>query len=234
MPSVETPPSLIGEKRRERKERALAAARELIAELGYEGVTMRRLARESRVSVPTLYKLFGDKHALLVRAVGTQLARLLSHAGHASSESGVARLMAVPERAGHAILRAPRYSRSVISVFVASGQLQDVTRGVFATLADEFGRALERIRQDGEMLAWVEASTLAERMATQHVMTCVQWASGELPSRCLTPALVFGVCMLTLGGVQGKAHRQLMRRARQVQADARTRHTRVRLESLGG
>ncbi|MGH9362599.1 MAG: TetR/AcrR family transcriptional regulator, partial [Thermoanaerobaculia bacterium] len=58
--------SLLEEHKAERRARILAAARELIAERGYEGLTMRDLAHASRVSVPTLYNLFGGKQAILL------------------------------------------------------------------------------------------------------------------------------------------------------------------------
>ena len=227
-PDDEGSPDLLGEQRLEREARVLEVARELIAELGYDGVTMRHLARESRVSVPTLYKHFGDKSALLVRAVGSQFGELLSRVDHAKAERGVELLLAIPDWAGRAIVRSPRYSRSVISVFVASGQIQEVTETVLGALAEEFERALRRIAEDGELEAWVDTATLAERLATQHVMTCLQWASGDLASRSLAPCLVYGVCMTALGAVRGGARHQLAARAREVQADARAQSPRVR------
>ena len=51
----------------ERRQRILAAAREIIAGRGYEALTMRELARASRVTVPTLYNLIGGKQAVLGR-----------------------------------------------------------------------------------------------------------------------------------------------------------------------
>jgi len=58
--------SLIAEHKAERRARILAAARQLIAERGFEGLTMRELARAGRVSVPTVYNLLGGKHAVLM------------------------------------------------------------------------------------------------------------------------------------------------------------------------
>ena len=53
------------EQKAERRSRILAAAREIIAESGYPELTMRDLARQARVTVPTIYNLIGSKEAVL-------------------------------------------------------------------------------------------------------------------------------------------------------------------------
>ncbi len=68
---------LVAKQREERKRRILDVARKLIAEKGYDGVTMRELADLSLVSVPTLYNLFGGKNELLFAAVESYFAELL-------------------------------------------------------------------------------------------------------------------------------------------------------------
>ena len=78
---------LVTKQREERKERILEVARRLIADLGYEGITMRELADESLVSVPTLYNLFGGKNELLFAAVESHIDGLLYLAGESASES---------------------------------------------------------------------------------------------------------------------------------------------------
>ena len=58
--------SLLHEHKAERRARIGKAARQLVVERGYEGLTMRELAQKARVAVPTLYNLFGSKDAILV------------------------------------------------------------------------------------------------------------------------------------------------------------------------
>src|SRR5262245_6474359 len=71
--------SLFDEHKAERRARIGKAARQLIAERGYEGLTMRDLAQKARVAVPTLYNLFGSKDAILI-------AELEAHANHVASQ----------------------------------------------------------------------------------------------------------------------------------------------------
>lgn len=199
----------------------LETARELIAEAGYGGVTMRDLARRSGVSVPTLYKLFGDKDALLVRAVGEPLAALLARAERQPGRVGVERLVALPELAARAMLRAPGYSRAVVSVFLRAGRVGRVMETVTATLTAELERALGRMAQEGSLRPWVDPAVLAERLVSHHVMVCMQWAGGQVPSRALEATLVHGLCLMAGGAARGEAARRLEARARETREAAR-------------
>ena len=57
------------EKRLERRKRILNAAREFVARVGYDNVTMKGLAEAAGVTAPTLYNTFGSKDELLYEAV---------------------------------------------------------------------------------------------------------------------------------------------------------------------
>ena len=63
---------------RERRERILAAAHSIIAEVGYSGLSMRALAQASRVTVPTIYNLIGTKEDVVVGAVAEQMRGFVS------------------------------------------------------------------------------------------------------------------------------------------------------------
>src|SRR4051794_9182134 len=104
--------SLLVEHKLERRRNIQKAARALIEERGYEGLTMRDLAERARVSVPTLYNLFGSKDAILIaelQDVAAELARSLPKTG----DSFLARGMVVFEAGQRAIENAPEFFRSV-------------------------------------------------------------------------------------------------------------------------
>lgn len=62
------------------EDKILAAARDLFAERGYEGVTMRAIAEAIEYSPPVIYSHFRDKEALLTRLCFEDFARLASEA----------------------------------------------------------------------------------------------------------------------------------------------------------
>lgn len=59
------------------RERLLDRARELFAQHGYTGVTLRRLAEVARVNPALIHYYFGDKEALYEHAVGATIEPLL-------------------------------------------------------------------------------------------------------------------------------------------------------------
>lgn len=58
----------------EAHEAVLAAARELVAELGYKGVTMDRIASRAGVARMTVYRWWPNKAAVITEAVADRLA----------------------------------------------------------------------------------------------------------------------------------------------------------------
>lgn len=63
----------------ENRDRILAAAARVYAELGFRGATTRRIADEAGVNEVTLFRLFGSKSALITEAL-----RLRAHASEGS------------------------------------------------------------------------------------------------------------------------------------------------------
>ena len=87
---------------RQKKRRAdiLTAARELIVEHGYDGVTMRELAARSDVALKTLYQQYENKENLLSRAVeelhSNTYAEIMKVTKDTGLETGVPRVASQP------------------------------------------------------------------------------------------------------------------------------------------
>src|SRR5262245_47954180 len=125
---------LLDEHKAERRARILAAARRLIAERGYDGLTMRELARVSRVSVPTLYNLFGGKHAILLGELEETFAQVVGSMRSAGGRTFVERAFAGCEAANRDLLSMPRYSRELVHLFLVS----EDTRGLRREIAERY------------------------------------------------------------------------------------------------
>ena len=111
---------LLEDQKAERRARILVSARRLIAERGFDGMTMRELAAASRVSVPTLYNLFGGKHALLVGELEETFTRVDASMRAARGDGFVERMIAGCEAANDDLLSVPRYSRALIHLTLTS------------------------------------------------------------------------------------------------------------------
>src|SRR4030095_10174598 len=109
--------SLLDEHKAERRARIGKAARQLVAERGYDGLTMRELARAARVAVPTLYNLFGSKDAILVAELEAS-ARHIAARLPSGGDSFFARGMAAFEAGMSLIEGAPEFYRAVMRMFM--------------------------------------------------------------------------------------------------------------------
>jgi AcrR family transcriptional regulator len=214
---------LLSERRSEREDRILETARRLIAERGYDGVGMRELASQSRVSVPTLYNLFGDKSALLIRAVESQFRELLASIDRHSKGTGIDLLLAIPAGCTRALLRAPQYAKAVLGVFSQSGQRSGVISIVAEITAGQFEIALARMSDEQDLESWVDPRALGQRLASHQIMVCLEWAGGHLNALELEAAMLYGPCMMLMGAVRDGAREVLEDQARASQENSRTR-----------
>jgi AcrR family transcriptional regulator len=214
---------LLAEQKAERKSRILAAARQLIEEVGYEGLTIRDLAKASRVSVPTLYKFFGDKDSLLMNAVEDQFGSVMQSIGNSPGVKGLDLVLAVIDGCCREMVRTNKYSKAVLAIFVRAGKTSSVMNLVGRDLTNSFETALIDMAGTGELEAWVDPRALAERLTAHQIMVSIEWESGDISNKSLYPKTAYGAGMMLLGVTKGKASKSIAKLLKEVQVDARAR-----------
>jgi AcrR family transcriptional regulator len=210
----------------ERRDRILAAAREIIAEQGYEGLSMRDLARRSRVTVPTIYNLVGAKEEVLFAASEEQTARFTREIASARGAEPADRIVAVHEACVRELLRWPRYYRAFLLLLVGSNAEVRVRSQVGRALVEEIGRGVDALAQAGLVAPWADVAALAGLLQRNMMMASLQWASGELADARLRAVSLYGACCILAGASQGETRDAFARRAAELQASARPGGTR--------
>jgi AcrR family transcriptional regulator len=211
---------LVSKQREERRQRILDVARRLIAERGYDGVTMRELADESLVSVPTLYNLFGGKSELLFAAVESYFRNLLTLANGAAEEEGLRKVLAVCETLGASMPRHAEYARSLMAFFGGTPESSQLREFVASELTRELVIALEQMQAKKQLVAWVDVVALGERLATLMIMTSFEWAAHHLSDSALNSAMLFGAASMIHGFARGKAASEVEQIVRDHQGSA--------------
>jgi AcrR family transcriptional regulator len=201
----------------ERRRRILAAARAIVAARGYEALTMRELARASRVTVPTLYNLVGGKQAVLAAAVEEQTARFLARVERRRGASPAARLLAVVEACTRELLALPAYYRTLLRVLYAADAARPVRARVDAALGGELGAALDAIAAGGDLAAWVDRRALLGSLGAQLGASALAWAGGALDDVRFPAIVTHQACLSLLGVTKGRSHAALLRAARASQ-----------------
>jgi AcrR family transcriptional regulator len=210
--------SLIAEHKAERRARILAAARQLIAERGFEGLTMRELARASRVSVPTVYNLFGGKHAVLMAELEETFTVVVRSLEAAGGRSVVERAFAMCDAGNRDLLAVPAYSRELMHVFLAS----EATRSLRLSMHERYVALMADVLRDGqaagEIVAWADPTAVARRSFAHYVHTVLEWAEGDLDDDEFRAATELGMALMLLGLARGRAATLLAKRAEASQA----------------
>ncbi len=211
---------LVSRQREERRERILEVARQLIAEQGYEAVTMRDLAERGLVSVPTLYVLFGSKKELLFAAVESYFTDIVDKVEVGASERGLSRILSLIETLCRETPRHAEYARSLVD-FMGNGSEPGALVGlVVGQLANEITSALEQMQKKRQLAAWTDLRPLGERLAGQMSMTTFAWARHQLPDEGLRAAMLYGTSVTLLGLARGQAAKILEALVKEHQASA--------------
>ena len=224
---------LLADQKAERRARILASARKLIAERGFDGLTMRELAAASRVSVPTLYNLFGGKLALLLGELEETFARVDTSMRAARGEGFVERMLAGCEAANDDLLAVPRYSRALIHRTLTSTETETMRRDIGRRFVTIMAEVLRDAQAAGEIADFVDAEAVAARAYAHYVATMIQWAMGDLDDAEFRNATLLGPCLMFLGIARGRAARDLEERVRELQQAAARPQARLRRRKDG-
>ena len=213
---------LVTQQKLERREHILDAARKLIAERGYAGITMRDLAARCRVSVPTLYNQFGSKDSLLAAAVETHFAGLLATSREKADWHGCERLIGVMGVCADNMVRLPRYNRSLLRAFMGARDTAPIEETIMSELACELGRALDEMAQRRQLVDWIDRPVLTQQVTAAVVATSVAWSVGALDDDGLRAAMIHAAAGMVLGVARGAARTALeaeLRAAQEVLAE---------------
>jgi AcrR family transcriptional regulator len=222
---VETKLDLRSEQKEERRRRILDAARQIIAERGYESLTMRDLAAASRVTVPTIYNLVGSKEAVLSSAVSERTAGFIAGIASAETKTAASGILSVVEANCTELLRLPDYYQSLLRLLLSSPQGRDMREGVTTAVTESFQRGLEQMRTAGELADWADIPALAGRLRSHLQITALDWAAGNFDNEALRACSLLGTSMMILGVASGESRRELEECARSVQAEADPRQS---------
>jgi AcrR family transcriptional regulator len=208
--------SLFDEHKAERKERIIRAARKLVAERGYDGLTMRDLAHAARVSVPTLYNLFGSKDAILVAELQIIASRIAAGLPD-PSDGHFARAMTTFEAGMRLIEASPEFFRACIRMFFTSPASDAMRRrtedGYIAIMVANLSAA----KAAGQLADWAAPVVVARHLFALYMSSFMAWGIGELDFASFRATALSGACHLLAGVARGRFAADVEARIRQLE-----------------
>jgi len=198
----------------ERRKRILRNARKLIAKHGYEGLTMRELAKASKVSVPTIYNLIGGKQAIIEAGMEMTFVSVASSLAGVGEGNFIDRALAIYKAGNDDLISVPGYYREVMLLCLVGPECGDTRRDLEVRYVAMMTMNLQDAQNKGQLVDWIDVRALAEQLFADYCQSMLSWAMGELDDAGLRTGTVFGMCLLLLGVAKGPAKKQLEQRLR--------------------
>jgi len=214
--------SVLDQKMEARRRQILEAARRLIESEGYDELTMRNLANESGVTVPTIYNLIGNKEQVLFEAIEDQTVAFASN-----FKDGHNDLISVVESTVRHLVRRPRYYRALLLVLARSERADSARRHVNRAIAEPIANAIDELAAAGTLANWIDPEMLAQRIHAQLDMASLEWARGSLTATSFRAAAHVDLAMTMLGLTSGGTQETFEGIIREFQGDARHRTRRT-------
>jgi TetR/AcrR family transcriptional regulator, cholesterol catabolism regulator len=159
-----------------RRARVLTSTLDLLAERGYDAVTVDQLAAAGGVSKKTIYDIYGSKRALVAQAVALRLDELLDEIGELLEGDGLNRLLFSVEHICRSSLQRPELARTLAPILLESAaEFQLIS--FFERLHRD---ALRRMMQEGRIQPWVDIDFTAHAIMLDQLSVQNLWASGTI------------------------------------------------------
>jgi AcrR family transcriptional regulator len=179
----------------------------LLSECGYDGVTMRDLAKGSGVALKTLYNVYGSKDEVLIASVQDRVAQVFERSfATAGRKRGVSLLLHFVESGGTATIATPTLSKA-IAPFVAGPVDRFGFRPIYYRCHK---RALDEIALDGDLHPWVTAEEVLDAVFTALTGVLLVWAKEQIGMKYLNLYNRLAVCQVLALMTRDKTLQQVM------------------------
>ena len=208
-----------------RRERILRTARELLASGGFEALSLRELARQAEVTVPTIYNLIGNKEEILValfaQAVGEIESRM--RADHPSDPLALAE--AVVKTSTGLFAEDEGFYRAAflaVEALEQAGSHPEKVARLFAGGEALIAAGLEACGAAGLLRGRLPASALVEHFLRSFRMLCRGWAFGQLEITVFRRTALVDLYVTLAADAVETFQAQLARRIAGLEQEART------------
>ena len=147
----------------------------MIAEQGFDAITVRDLASACGVSVPTLYNQFGGKDQLLAAAIEDHFLADEYQLEIRHTLSGIDRIVAVLDHISAQFLANPAFHRRMMEAFASLESTTTVQQKISFNLVLELEGELRAMQSAGEVSAWVDPAQLSWQLTTAMISSAVVW-----------------------------------------------------------
>ena len=197
-PASAASPRDLTARQRERRTRILDATYALLAEHGYDAVSMKMIAANAGVAERTLFNIYATKDALIATSARERTEGIIEEAWRSATDHGIGFFLSLSETLARRTLEAPEVARALAPVLIQHADLV----GLHKVYERYVGRALdELVEQDA--LAPAEVDVLTALIAMRMVSAVTLWAANVIADANLETQMRLAVCQVLLPNVRG-------------------------------
>lgn len=215
-----TQPRDLTPRQRERRARILDATYALLAEHGYDAVSMKMIAAAAGVAERTLFNIYATRDALIATSARERTEEIIDEAWSAAADHGIGFFLSLSETLSRRTLEAPEVARALAPVLVQHADLV----GLHAVYERYVGRALDELAHR-DALDPAEVPVLTALIAMRMVAAVTLWAANVIADAELEAQMRLAVCQVLLPHGRGDLGDWAMAEARRcATALVRTRN----------
>lgn len=185
-----------------RQEGILAAARDELAEKGFQGVTMNRLAERAGVTKKTLYNIFQSKESLLLAAISEVIG--IYRDVPLDSEAGLPAILSSRRAAIAQVTAAPDYACAMLTALVQEEEGGRLTQLLLDDSVASLAHHLEIEKTKAGLGADTDAKTLALQLAGQAWGQVLLFHRRVIDLDQFSNGSIEGLLMLLMANAEGR------------------------------
>ena len=152
----------------------------MLDERGYDGMTIRALARRAGVAQGTLYNIYGGKDGLVLAAVDDLMSQLTGEVAGEGAD-GFDGIFGLSQLIGSQIEAAPRYADAMARVLFHVGPDDPLVDVLFARALPFVAEQLDFAQRVGDVRPDINTNLVARHLVGQQWGVVLLWLMGMVP-----------------------------------------------------
>lgn len=171
-------PKALTPRQENRRVRILSAARDMVADHGYEGMVMSQVAQQAGVSPTTLYNLYNTKDQLVIESLRELLLENAKKIAAESEGPGWQYLFVSVKNGAAMAMDSPSYAEAICVALQRARAGDELVRMLLENGQRDMQMSLEAMAQRNELKADVDPGELATALIGVYWSSFVLWNKG--------------------------------------------------------
>ena len=192
-------------KQEERRQRILRAARDMVADHGYEGMVMSQVAERAGVSPTTLYNLYNTKDQLVMESLRELLAQNTRSVREATVGPGWQYLFTYIKSGAQMVNTAPSYAEAILVALQRARAGDELIDILLERESLGIQKSLDAMLAAGELKVGVDTYELAVALTGVYWSSFIMWNKGLLRLNMLEHSIQVNFLSLLISSAAGEA-----------------------------